>query len=181
MTVGVTLFVPGPIKDEEQKSEPISVVMGIEPIMLDYGRTYFVNERKMDKACQIVQDFIYSGSKVMCVSRMHPDLLQGRWPGKRIDSLWLSERDGPNNVSPDQLSHIAQRIGAFLMGKRRGVILMDGIEYLCAFNDFPRVQMFLEQVNDMVMASRAILIVPIDPRSLEPRSLARLQRFAEIL
>lgn len=176
-----TLFVPGPIKYEEQKVEPLSVDMGIEPITFDYGRTYFVNERKIDKACQIVQDFLYSGSKVMCITRMHPDLMQGRWPGKRVEALWLSERNGPNNVPPDQLAHIAQRVNSFLMGKKRSVVLIDGIEYLCAFNDFSRVQMFIEQVNDLVMASQAILIVPIDPRSLEPRYLARLQRFAEIL
>ncbi|WP_026068766.1 DUF835 domain-containing protein [Methanomassiliicoccus luminyensis] len=175
------LFVPGPIKDEEQKLEPLSISMGISPIEFDYGRTYFINEKKMDKACRIVQDFLYSGSKVMCVTRMHPDLMQGRWPGKRVEALWLSERNGPNNVPPDQLGHIAQRVSSFLMGKKHGVVLIDGIEYLCAFNEFSRVQAFIEQVNDVVMASQAILIVPIDPRSLEPRYLARLQRFAEIL
>ncbi|MBM4237826.1 MAG: DUF835 domain-containing protein, partial [Euryarchaeota archaeon] len=58
---------------------------------------------------------------------------------------------------------------------------IDGIEYLSLFNDFSRLQMFVEQINDIVMESRAILLIAVDPRLFDPRSLARLQRFAEVV
>jgi archaellum biogenesis ATPase FlaH len=61
------------------------------------------------------------------------------------------------------------------------VIMLDGIEYLCLFNDFNRVQMFVEHINDLVMASGAILLIPLDPQSLDQRSLARLRRYAEVV
>jgi len=55
------------------------------------------------------------------------------------------------------------------------------VEYLTLFNDPTKVQMFLEQVNDGIMASRALMLVPLDPLSMDPRYVARLRRFAEIV
>jgi len=52
---------------------------------------------------------------------------------------------------------------------------------LTLFNDPTKVQMFLEQVNDGIMASRALMLVPLDPLSMDPRYVARLRRFAEIV
>jgi hypothetical protein len=39
----------------------------------------------------------------------------------------------------------------------------------------------LEQANDLIMASKAIMLIPIDPVSLDPRSMAKLRRYAEVV
>lgn len=147
----------------------------------DHGRVYLVSEKRMDKTLRILQDFDYAGADTLCVTRLHPDLLQERMPGGSMETVWLSERTGINNISPGQLHRILHRIGAFLMGKKNAVVLLDGIEYLSLFNDFVKVQMFVEEINDMIMSSGAILFVPIDPDSLDQRSLAKLRRFAEVI
>ncbi|MBI0584169.1 MAG: DUF835 domain-containing protein [Methanomassiliicoccus sp.] len=155
--------------------------VGEHDFLFDYGRVYLVCEKRMDKTLRILQDFDYSGATTLCVTRLHPDLLQERMPGKCVESAWLSERVGTANIHPNQLHRIAQRIGTFLIGKRNAVVLLDGIEYLCLFNDFVKVQMFVEQVNDLIMASKAIMLIPLDPVSLDQRSLARLRRYAEVV
>ena len=130
---------------------------------------------------RMLQDFDYSGAATLCVSRTHPDLLRERIPGCRIEAIWLSERIGDNNISPDQLHKILHRISNFLIENENAVVMFDGIEYLSLFNDFQKVQMFVEEVNDMIMTSGSILLMPIDPDSLDRRSVARLSRFAEVI
>ena len=150
-------------------------------LAFDYGRTYLVMGERIDKAMQIAQDFVFSGSNVMCISRMHPDLIGERWAGKKVDTIWLSERPGERNVPPDQLQSLVHRVLTFANGNKRAIIIIDGIEYLALFNDFHRLQMFFEQLNDIAMESGSILLVALDPRLFDLRSMARLRRFAEVV
>jgi hypothetical protein len=172
---------PGPTENTNAPVQCLTVSMGGEPYLFDFGRIYLVFEKKTETTFRIVQDFVYSGSEMMCVTRCHPDVVNERFPGKCTDSIWLSERSGPGNIPPDQLNRVIQRVGAFLVGRKNPVVLLDGVEYLSVFNDFSKVNMFLEELNDLVMASKAILFVPIDPQSLDPRSLARLRRYTEVV
>jgi hypothetical protein len=175
------LFVPGPLKDDIIGLHSLNVRTGEDTFLFDYGRVYLICEKRMDKTLRVLQDLIYSGSSAICVSRMHPDVLHERLPTENVESIWLSERNGANNIPPDQLNRVINRIDTFLMGKKDAAILLDGIEYLCLFNNFAKVQIFVEQINDLVMASGAIMLIPLDPQSLDQRSLARLRRYAEVV
>jgi hypothetical protein len=172
---------PGPLSGDTMSIHSQSCSIGAHDFLFDFGRVYFICEKRMERTLRIVQDFDYTGSTTLCITRLHPDLLQERIPGRTVDSVWLSERVGQNNIPPNQLHRINQRMASFLIGKKSAVILFDGIEYLCLFNDFLKVQMFLEQANDLIMASKAIMLIPIDPVSLDPRSMAKLRRYAEVV
>lgn len=150
-------------------------------LTFDYGRCYLVCEKRLDKAAKIIQDFFYTGSCTLCITRMHPNVLNEKIPDTCHTSKWLSEQSGPNNIGPTQLGKIIECIREFLYGKKGAVILLDGIEYLALFNSFEKIQMFYEEVYDQVMSSGAILVIPLDPQSLDPRSLARLRRYSEIV
>jgi archaellum biogenesis ATPase FlaH len=159
----------------------LDVELGGDNVTFDYGRCYIICEKRIDKATKIVQDFFYSGSCTLCITRMHPGVLNEKIPDTCHTSKWLSEQSGPNNIGPRQLNKIVDCIREFLAGKKNAVILLDGIEYLALFNSFEKIQMFYETVYDQVMASGAILIIPLDPQSLDQRSLARLRRYSEIV
>jgi hypothetical protein len=153
----------------------------VQDLLFDFGRIYFVCEKRMERTLRILQEFHYSGSSSLCLTRLHPDLLQEKLPGMTVESSWLSERPGSSNIPPNQLHRISQRIGTFLLGKKNAVVLLEGVEYLTLFNDFVKVQMFLEQANDQIMTSNALMLVPLDPESMDVRSIAKLRRFAEIV
>jgi hypothetical protein len=164
-----------------QEVGSVSVSIGGEILTLDCGRTYFVVDQRLDKMLGIARNLVGGGSSVLCISRFHPDLVNERWSEKGMQSIWLSERPGTRNVPPGQLSRLTQNAASFVRNNPSSVILLDGIEYLSLFNEFQRLQMFIEQMNDIVMESHAILLIAVDPRLFDPRSLARLQRFAEIV
>ena len=67
------------------------------------------------------------------------------------------------------------------MRNKNSVVMLDGIEYLTLFNEFQKVQMFVEEVNDMIMTSGSILLMPVDPDALDTRSIARLSRYTEVI
>lgn len=173
--------VPIPQRSYTASINPLSSCTGEQDILFDFGRIYFICEKRMERTLRILQEFHYSGSKSLCLTRLHPDLLQEKMPGITLESSWLSERPGVNNIPPNQLHRLSQRISSFLLGKKNAVVLIEGVEYLTLFNDLVKVQMFLEQVNDMIMSSKALVLVPLDPQSMDVRSIARLRRFAEVV
>jgi len=159
----------------------LSVSVQGEDLIFDHGRTYFINDRRLDKSMDILQDFIYSGYRALVISRFFPDLLKEKWPDKDVTYMWLSERVTEESVSPSQLNRMIGTVCRFLEEEGEAVVFIDGIEYLSVFNDFQRIQMFVEEMNDSVMEHRGIMLIPLDPRPFDPRSLARLRRFAEIV
>jgi len=150
-------------------------------VTLDYGMTYIVSNEKMDMAMDIITKLNDMGEEMICVSRMHPDHVLDRWPLGNIKTYWLTQRSGPGNVSPDQPSAVKGIIESFLRGKHGAIAILDGFEHLSVYNDFRVLNVMFEELNDVVMETRSILLVPIDPRSLDEMSMARLRRFAEIV
>ncbi|MGD1060312.1 MAG: DUF835 domain-containing protein [Methanomassiliicoccales archaeon] len=159
----------------------VTIGAGARAIALDFGRTYLVVEQRVDKAFRIADDFARSGVPVLCVSRLHPDMVRERLQMADISNIWLSERPGQSNLAPGELSRLVQRVLEFAGTNERSVVLIDGIEYLSLYSDFHKLQMFFEQLNDIMMENGSILLVAMDPRLFDPRSMARLRRFAEVV
>jgi archaellum biogenesis ATPase FlaH len=98
-----------------------------------------------------------------------------------MQSIWLGERTGDDRVSPDNLGKLKHCIAVFAREHKNGVVVIDGLEYLALFNDFRRLNVFYEELNDIIMYTRAVLLMPIDERLIEASDMARLKRFAEIV
>lgn len=150
-------------------------------LTLDYGMTYIIPNEKMDIAMEIITKLATMKEEMICVSRMHPAQVLDRWPVGNITTYWLTQRPGSGNVSPDQPSAVKGIIESFMRSKRGAVAILDGFEHLSVYNDFHVLNIMFEELNDVVMETRSILLVPLDPRSLDERSVAKLRRFAEIV
>jgi hypothetical protein len=168
-------------RTECQRVESINVSVNDELYDFDLGRIYLILNPRSDRAFTIARDFVSTGHKMLCVSRYHPQIVQGMWVTEDFKSIWLSERHGESNIPAHQLSRLKGKIASFLDGGVNGVVMLDGIEYLSLFNDFSKLLRFIEELNDLVMELHAILLISVDPRSFDQRSLARLRRFAEVV
>ena len=147
----------------------------------DHGRLYLIMDERLDRAMAIARDFVDSGYRMLCISRYHPEIVRGLWEGGEFHSVWLSDRLTPDSIAPGQLHRIRQRIEDFISSHEGEVVLLDGIEYLSLVNDFHRLLKFIEELNDLIMESNAILLVSVDPRLFDERSLACLRRFSEVV
>jgi hypothetical protein len=149
--------------------------------ILDSGRIFLIQDERLDRTLEMVKGLARSGKDVLSISRFHPNIMAERLPVPTVVNIWLSERDGPENISPDNLTKLRHRIHKFTEKHNSTVIVLDGLEYLALFNDFRRLNIFYEELNDIAMSTKAIVLIPIDIRLLERSDIARLRRFAEIL
>jgi hypothetical protein len=175
------LFEAEASETEPRRYDSVNVRVGTETIGINWGRTYFVTGDRPDKAMRLLRSLARADRPVLCISRLHPDLIDKECAVIMTETFWLSERPGPSTLPPEQLLRITQRIADFVRRNQHAVVVIDGIEYLSLFNDFAKVHAFVEQLNDLMMESAAVLLVPVDPRLFDSRSMARLRRFAEIV
>lgn len=148
---------------------------------LDHGRTYIILDEKMDRSMFISRSILKSGYRTLCISRYHPEILTGLWGGHKAETIWISTRVTPHSIPPTQLSRIKERVEQFVRMEEGSFVLLDGIEYLSLHHDFTRVMRFIEELNDIIMESHGVLLISVDPRSFDVRSLALLRRFSEVL
>jgi len=173
------LYEPVTPRNDTQRFGTITIGWGSGPLALDQGRTYIVLDERREKAFRMASELIVLGSEVLCISNAHPELSEGLWFGKRPRFISLCERPVGNGIAPGQLSLLGREISEFASERSNAVVLLDGIEYLASHNDFHRLQMFVEHLNDIAMEMGSIMIIQTDARSFDRRSLARLGRFAE--
>lgn len=148
---------------------------------LDHGRIYMIISDRLDKTLSLINGLASAGKEIICVSRIHPDLLRERYPLQEIRGVWLSETGNGPRISPERLEKVVEEISEFVSSRKNAAAVLDGLEYISLFTDFRTLNIFLEELNDVVMASRSILLIPVDPRLFDPCQLARLRRFAEML
>jgi len=159
----------------------VSIRTGLVEQVIDFGRIYLLRDERLEKTLSVTKSLADSGKDVLCISRYHPSIMSGRLPLNNMQSIWLGERTGDDRVSPDNLGKLKHCIAVFAREHKNGVVVIDGLEYLALFNDFRRLNVFYEELNDIIMYTRAVLLMPIDERLIEASDMARLKRFAEIV
>jgi Protein of unknown function (DUF835) len=159
----------------------ISIRSGVTERVIDFGRIYLLKDDRLEKTLSIARSLADAGKDVLCISRYHPSIMSGRLPLRNMQFIWLGERAAEDRISPDNLGRLKHRIAVFTKEHKNAVVVIDGLEYLALFNDFHRLNVFFEELNDIVMETRAVLFIPIDERLIEPSDIARLRRFAEFM
>jgi hypothetical protein len=159
----------------------VSIRSGKTEHTIDFGRIYLLKDERLEKTLSITRSVADTGKDVLCISRYHPTIMYARLPLRSMQFVWLGERAGEDRISPDNLTKLKHRIAVFAKEHKNGVVVIDGLEYLALFNDFHRLNVFYEELNDIIMETRSVLFIPIDERLIEPSDIARLKRYAEIL
>jgi DNA-binding response OmpR family regulator len=145
------------------------------------GFSYLVKETKPNKSFEIFVDQVTHNIQGLCVTRQHPTIIRKEWGLEKTPIIWLSNQLGKVYVNPSNIGILSDTIIRFVEKSGDGVILIDGIEFLVVNNDFDKVLRMVHHVTEAVMENRSRLIVSVDPRTLETRELALLERNMEII
>lgn len=145
------------------------------------GFSYLVKETKPNKSFEIFVDQVTHNIQGLCVTRQHPTIIRKEWGLEKTPIIWLSNQLGKVYVNPSNIGILSDTIIRFVEKSGDGVILIDGIEFLIVNNDFDKVLRMVHHVTEAVMENRSRLIVSVDPRTLETRELALLERNMEII
>lgn len=151
------------------------------------GRSYVVEESPPNISFDAFVNILSSTKEGapqavgLAVTRQHPDLIRQKYGLEKTPIYWLATRAGPDVISPTNLGILAHTIIQFIDANPTGIVLLDGIEYLVSNNDFNKVLRMIDQINDHISQSKAVMIIPVDPRAFEQKELALLERNMEKL
>ncbi len=148
---------------------------------LQEGSITIVHEKRAEASYAIVRYTAADGIPCMIIGREPPDRLQSV-RGIRVDEenvIWLTNLVGRRCVNPTHLGSVLNALTRFLDSNSKGLVLIDGIEYLITNNGFDQVLKFINKIEDMIITSGIAFLVTLDPRTLDAQHLALIERGAE--
>ena len=144
-------------------------------IELEPGEAYLVTQGQ-NRAMKIFTQALSKGHPGLCITRTYPDKLKESWDLDGAHVYWLTDDGTKARGAVQSLEDMEARIRKFLEGADKGVILLDGLEYLFVQYSFTEVMKLLQGMRDAMPERGAKLIIPIDLLALVRRQRALLTR-----
>jgi hypothetical protein len=148
------------------------------------GMSICFKEERPERGPGIVRELLAHGSKVLSISRMHPDQLRSRF-GFEGRMIWLTKSESVGEprtpeekidfISPTNLPVLADAIQQFLSEQSNGAVFLEGLEYLTTQNDFKGVLRFVQLMNEQVLLRKGILIISVNPATMDPREFSLIE------
>ena len=162
-----------------------SMVMGEpfehgSPLILDKA-CLLVEERKPERAYDLLLERLSRGSAGLVISRTYPDEIKERYGLERTPVIWLANQPGQDRVEPGNISIIENMISDFIRKTDGATIMLDGIEFLISENDTADVLKMLYSVADEATIGNAVIIIALNPCVLEPSEIAFFERDFEVV
>ncbi|HYM40054.1 MAG TPA: DUF835 domain-containing protein [Thermoplasmata archaeon] len=144
---------------------------------LERAQTYAVLDPDGTRAFEIFQDLVTHGAQGLCITRRTPKVIMTKYGLERTPILWLSRvATEKNSVPPSPPEKVGRAVEQFVSFGSNPVVLLDGVEYLIAHNDFTSVLALLHDLNELVGLHEAILLLPMDPAAFQEREFALIRR-----
>jgi len=167
----------GAPRSETSARKPEAAVRPAEAPSVSLGgsSTYLVKEASSEEAYRLFVEAIRSGRKGLCITRVFPAKVRERFGSPDLPILWLSNVGKEDAIRPKDLEKLSLAIERFLT-LEKGVVLMDGIEYLVTNNNFLTVLRLLQSIRDQVAINNAILLLSVNPSTFDSHQLTLLER-----
>jgi len=146
--------------------------------MIEERTSYLIEEAKPVNSLKLFNEEITKGRKGLCITRKNPKRLREKYNWKEVQIIWLTNNNLNNEycINPTNLSRLTNEIVNFNKESKNGIILLEGLEYLISQNSYQIILRFIQLINDKIMLSNCIIIVPIDPLIFNERELHLLER-----
>ena len=140
------------------------------------GTTYIISEEKPQRSMELFSDLVAHGMDGLCLSRYNPQVLQERYNVPVETVIWLTQKSEPGyrTVDPSNFPRLSGMISDFLGRANYPVILLEGMGYLITQSNYETVLRFVQSQRDEIALKSAIMLVHIDPLSLDTKELHRL-------
>lgn len=145
------------------------------------GLSYIVKEQKATKSFEIFVDQVTHNIPGLCITRQYPATVRKEWGLEETPIIWLSNQLGKVYVNPTNIGILGDTVIRFIEKTDDSVVMIDGIEFLIVNNGFDKVLKMIHRITEVVMEYKSRLIISVDPRALDIRELALLERNMEII
>lgn len=171
---------------EASQGEPISEVTETTPaskpqITMTPGNMYFIEERKGAKAFEVLAELVTQGYSGLAITTQAPDTINERYRLSATSVRWLSKREVDGAMDANNLVELGFLIREFLETTERGVVVLDGIDYLISIHGFDKAVKFLQDLFEFTIYSKKNVIIPLNPQTMSAQEYAILGRYLESL
>jgi tetratricopeptide (TPR) repeat protein len=146
---------------------------------LDKGHVYLLLESQPKKSIQLMKEYDRLGYEGLVISRLPAEQVQKKLKKQKI--LQLSSAAKEDTISPDNVVNILLRMKEFMTSKKPSILLLDGIDYIALQNSFEDSLNLIQKLIESVTLYKAILLVSVNPKSLEEKELIQLEEEMELL
>jgi hypothetical protein len=145
-------------------------------ITLIPGTTYLIAEEKPQQSLELYSELVRHGMDGLCLSRYNPRTLADRYNVPVDSVIWLTQKSEPGfkTVDPSNFPRLSSIISDFLDKASYPLILLEGMGYLITQSNYETVLRFVQSQRDEIALKSAIMLVHIDPLSLDTKELHRL-------
>jgi len=137
--------------------------------------TYLVKEETFATSYRLFLRAIAAGTKGFCVTRVFPGKIRDQHGLAGVPILWLSNVGKEDTVRPKDLEKLSLSLEEFI-ARDKGIVLIDGIEYLVTNNNFITVLRLVQALRDQVAMHGAVLVFSVNPATLDEHQLHLLER-----
>lgn len=135
-----------------------------------------------DRAREALVRLVSQGAHGICFSRTHPNLLRRELGLEKTPLVWLSANAEADVMALERPDEIRRTLRNFVSrSPSAAVVLLDGIEYLVLRFGLDETARLVQDLTDLAAVKGAILLLPVDPKSLGEREMALLGRHARKL
>jgi Na+/proline symporter len=152
-------------------------------LLLTPGTTYVLESESPANSLELFRELITHGMDGLCISRYNPQTLQDKYNIPTETVIWLTQISEPGfkTVDPTNLPRLSAMITEFLNKTNYPLIILEGIGYLITQSNYETLLRFIQSQRDEISLRSAIMLVHIDPLSLDLKELHRLKSELEPL
>jgi hypothetical protein len=162
-------------------SEEVSsgeAIGNVEGVTFHLGSAYLIKDVDATRLYRIYNSLVEKVDDGLCISRAYPHKMINQHRVTKGTFVWMTTNTVGYDrcVSPTNISMLHMAIMDFLKNTPKGVISLEGVEYLISNNGFDPILRLLHALNDKITVSESILLVTLDENTLQPREMRILEK-----
>jgi hypothetical protein len=168
---------------EEEEVEEEGEAISTDDYKLEPSFAYLIKEEKAERAYAFFVKALSEGLKGFCVTRNYPLKIKAKHNIGDTPIIWLSNVGKENTLRPKDLEKLSVSLEQFITAADPGkgsIVLLDGLEYLITNNNFLTVLRFVQSLRDQIAIRNAILLMALNPSTLEPHELNLLEKEVDV-
>lgn len=146
---------------------------------LEEGCIYIKDGTDTDDSYLMFANMVKSGVPGLCITRENPSRLRSIYGLVKTPFIWLTKNQDSDQpyIDSSELYKLQPAIANFIEKVERGVVFLDGLEYLSLDNDIKSVIKAVEEINDSIMSSRSSMVIHVDSLTLEQKDFHLMTRW----
>jgi tetratricopeptide (TPR) repeat protein len=138
--------------------------------------TYLLKDESPARSFKIFAQRINMGQKGLCVTRSYPKRVYEMYDIGKTKVIWLTNVGGEGTIRPTNLEKLGHIIKQFIRKSGRGILLLDGLEYLITHNKYESILKFVQSLHDEIAINKCMMLIPVSPVAIGQHELKLLER-----